>query len=355
MKGTKVMKKIKRDTTKDLFFAALNLVKENGHYDKAEAIMDYYLPNESENNIREDIELPNYEFDFEASVHFGGSEGIYINCFLYGKYTETELKRYNHSTRQMETETRRHIGTFKTLKTDINSMKIMGELCGALVFYASQYINENIDRYTPEKEFERQRRIKNCTSAQTRYTRRLAEDMALDNVTGACETCEGKLCRGKQDGCRKGIYRFLIREIGKYSSMNYNKEAGQYSGFLDGKYNITDCFDEYVNMLTSNFPDLTIYQAAGYVFSWLCTRKQNFIYYFVPDEKNNTASGGNKRSYESLNSYEQKQAFKLVKEQLIKESIENDGDIDNITDESIFYYVRNCVYFYENCILTFEY
>ena len=149
------MSKIKRDTTKDLFFATLKLVKENGHYDKAEAIMDYHLLNNSESNVREDIELSNYRFDFNAMAYFG-CEGIFIDCFVSGDYTETERKVYNHNKGITETETQRHIGTFKTLRRDINSFKIMGELCGALIYYAHQYVDKNIGRYTPAREFEQE-------------------------------------------------------------------------------------------------------------------------------------------------------------------------------------------------------
>lgn len=153
------MKNVKRDTTKDLFLAALRLVKENGHYGKAEAIMDYVLPNNSEDNIREDIELSNYRFDFNAIAQFGGSEGIYIDCFLSGEYSETEIKYYNAGKGTVETETRRHIGTFKTLRDDIDSFKIMGELCGALTFCAHRYVNQNIARYTPTRELEREEQM----------------------------------------------------------------------------------------------------------------------------------------------------------------------------------------------------
>ena len=150
------MEKIKRDTTKDLFFAVLDLVKENGHYDKAEEIMYYHLPSASESNVREDIELSNYRFDFNAVVQFGSNEGIIIDCFLSGKFTETERKVYNAGKGVSETETMRSIGTFKTLKTDIDSIKIMGELCGALTFYAHQYVNKHIDRYTPTRDLEKE-------------------------------------------------------------------------------------------------------------------------------------------------------------------------------------------------------
>jgi hypothetical protein len=154
------MKKITRDTTKDLFLATLGLVKENGHYDKAAAIMDYILPNNAENNIYENMELSNYRFDFNAVAQFGGSEGIYIDCFLSGEYSETENTYYRAGRGATETERRRHIGTFKTLKDDISSFMVMGELCGALTFYAHQYVNQNIDRYTPTRELEREEKLK---------------------------------------------------------------------------------------------------------------------------------------------------------------------------------------------------
>jgi hypothetical protein len=152
------MKNIERDTTKDLFNAVLKLVKENGCYVKAEAIMDYVLPNEHESHVREDVVLSNYEFDFNALAQFGGSEGIYIDVWLSGDFTEDERKIINYNTGQLEREWRRNIGTFKTLKTEIESMMIMGELCGALTYYASQYVNQNIDRYTPARELEKQER-----------------------------------------------------------------------------------------------------------------------------------------------------------------------------------------------------
>lgn len=130
-----MMEKVKRDTTRDLFNIVLQLVKDNGCYEKAGAIMDYCSPYSTV------LELSNYRFNFDASVLFGSSEGIYINCYLFGEFTEDK-----------QTETRQLIGVFKTLRDDLDSMKIMGELCGALVYYAREYVNINIDRYTPFSE-----------------------------------------------------------------------------------------------------------------------------------------------------------------------------------------------------------
>lgn len=145
--------KIKRDTTVDLFYAALNLVKEKGCYEKAEAIMDYYLPHpEGINTLYKPFELSNYRFDFCASASFGGSEGIYIDCYIEGEYTEIPRTYYDHGLGKILPETHYHIATFKTLRSDLEAMQIMGELCGSLIYYASEYINKNINRYTPSSE-----------------------------------------------------------------------------------------------------------------------------------------------------------------------------------------------------------
>ena len=97
------------------------------------------LPCERETGRHEKVKLTAYEFSFDASVNYGGSEGIYIDCYLTGKFDESG--RFVLP-----------IGTIKTLKRDLEAAKIMGELCGVLTYYASQYVNQNLLRYTPEKE-----------------------------------------------------------------------------------------------------------------------------------------------------------------------------------------------------------
>ena len=290
------MEKVKRDTTRDLFFATLEMVKENGHYDKAAAIMDYVLPSKSEHYISEDIELSNYRFDFYAAVNFGGSEGIYIDCWLSGEYTEEERKVYNHGKGVIEVETRRSVGIFKTLRDDLESMKIMGELCGALVFYASQYINKNIDRYTPTKQLEKEWRAKNAELAQKQYIQQFSEDLsaksrACDMCAGPCpcETCAKTLtkdyspstCESQLNGCRNGIAKILKKEIAKHSYYTrYTvNNCDKHCNLLDIKFNAEkDRFDEYVEILMTNYPGISICQAAGHVYTWLCTRKQDFIF-----------------------------------------------------------------------------
>lgn len=134
------MNQIKRDTNKDLMNKVFELVKENGCYEKAGAIMDYFLPEDYRVQ-----ELTNYEFDFIATVSFGGNEGIYIDCAIKGGFDENT---------KGDKPGILPCGTFKTLDENLDAMKIMGELCGALTYFETQYVNKELDRYTPTKELE---------------------------------------------------------------------------------------------------------------------------------------------------------------------------------------------------------
>lgn len=41
-----------------------------------------------------------------------------------------------------------HCGTVKTLGETLEDMHIMGELAGALIYFAKEYISKNIDKYS---------------------------------------------------------------------------------------------------------------------------------------------------------------------------------------------------------------
>ena len=132
------METIKRDTNTELMNNVLQLAKENGHYKRAEAIMDYFLP-----ESYEVCKLTDCEFDFKAVVNFGGSEGIYIDCYIEGRFDEKK---------PVGSCSRLSCGTFKTLGEDLESMQIMGELAGTLIFYAREYVNRNLKRFCPAKQ-----------------------------------------------------------------------------------------------------------------------------------------------------------------------------------------------------------
>lgn len=44
------------------------------------------------------------------------------------------------------------MGTLKALGTSLEDCKAMAELCGALMYYADHYVNENLHRYTPDAD-----------------------------------------------------------------------------------------------------------------------------------------------------------------------------------------------------------
>lgn len=115
-----------RMTGGELFKRVMARATENGDLVHFDAIGDYSLADDMENG-----KLCSYEFDLLPAVNFGGSEGIYIDCSLRGKFDESGRKAL-------------HIGTLKTLDTGLEACKTMGELCGVLLYHENQYVNENL-------------------------------------------------------------------------------------------------------------------------------------------------------------------------------------------------------------------
>lgn len=126
-----------RDTAGDLFSTVVRMARQAGDLEQADKILDYILPRKDEADTVEGIKLTAYEFDFVPIINFGGSEGIYVDCYLKGKFDESG--RYSL-----------HIGTLKTLETSLSACKIMGELCGTLMYYERRYVNQHLHRYTPD-------------------------------------------------------------------------------------------------------------------------------------------------------------------------------------------------------------
>ena len=110
---------------------------DNGDLARFEAINEYVLPEEHEK-----AKLCSYEFDMLPAIDFGGSEGIYIDCSLQGKFDESGRKSL-------------HIGMIKTLDTELDACKAMGELCGALLYHESRFVNENLYLFDSAESIER--------------------------------------------------------------------------------------------------------------------------------------------------------------------------------------------------------
>jgi hypothetical protein len=138
----KYTRKLNRDvealrmTGGQLFEKIMERAKDNGDVARFDAIKEYVLPEEYET-----AKLCNYEFDMLPAVGFG-CEGIYIDCYLKGSFDESDRPSL-------------HIGTIKTLSTDLDACKVMGELCGALLYHESKFVNENLYLFDSADSIER--------------------------------------------------------------------------------------------------------------------------------------------------------------------------------------------------------
>ena len=121
------MSKLNKPTNQMLFDTVVEVLKEQG---KLPDILDYHL---HEHNIKE---LSDYQFGCTYKLDFGGSEGIYLDCYIEGILDETE----NHR--------RISLGTFKTLQASEDAMAEMGKLAGHFSFALSKYVNSNIDDFS---------------------------------------------------------------------------------------------------------------------------------------------------------------------------------------------------------------
>lgn len=138
----------RRDRKSTFLYAVLDRARASGDLKEIEPIWDYYLPNRQEPPAPyEDAYLTNYSFSAEAKVSYGCCEGIFVDLDLVGTFDDSGKDRCR-------------VGTFKTLREDAEAGRLMGQLCGVLMYHAAKYINENIHRYTPRKELEAELRRK---------------------------------------------------------------------------------------------------------------------------------------------------------------------------------------------------
>lgn len=125
-----------RLTGGELFERIIDLAKENGDLERFHGIEDYTLPSD-----RSDQKIEDYRFDLCTVPSSGGSEGIYLDCFIRGDFGACDKQTLP-------------LGTMKTLATDLDACKIVGEVCGVLLYYESQFVNENLYRFIPKDEIQ---------------------------------------------------------------------------------------------------------------------------------------------------------------------------------------------------------
>lgn len=123
-----------RLTAGQLFDNIVQFARNNGDLENVDRINEYY------SGCIYEEKITNYNFDFKQVVNFGGNEGIYVDCYLKGDFGVKNKKEIN-------------IGIVKTLDTDLEACKIMGELCGILMYHEECYINKNFFLFLPNEEF----------------------------------------------------------------------------------------------------------------------------------------------------------------------------------------------------------
>lgn len=113
-------------TTVELFNIINEHLKNKG---VIPVILDYDLV------TRERYNILNYQFDVIGIVNFGGSEGIYLDVYADGIVDDSNTrKKYS-------------LGTYKTLRDDIDAFKVMGDLNAEFVFAARDFINTHLDDF----------------------------------------------------------------------------------------------------------------------------------------------------------------------------------------------------------------
>ena len=138
----------RRDRKSALLYAVLERARACGDLRESEPILDYYLPTEQE-PLSSDMDsyLTNYQFSAIANISYG-CEGIFVDLAIEGNFDDSGTNRCT-------------IGTFKTLRQDNDAGRLMGQLCGILMYHTTRYVN--LHRYTPKRELEAElRRMQAC-------------------------------------------------------------------------------------------------------------------------------------------------------------------------------------------------
>ena len=92
-------------------------------------ILDYGL------DTYQPVEIRSYQWDTVGIVNFGGSEGIYLDIYADGIVDDTNERK------------KIHLGTYKTLRDDIDAFREMGSLNAEFVFALRKFVNSHLDDF----------------------------------------------------------------------------------------------------------------------------------------------------------------------------------------------------------------
>ena len=126
--------KPKKYTTETLVQEAYTAAVAQGYMDEWLKIEDYF------SGSYNPVPVNDMEFDPICYPGYGGSEGIYVDCHLKGRIDSSKESKMVH------------IGTFKTLNTDLDAMITAGKVAGIMTAMICDIVNANWDSFCPEKE-----------------------------------------------------------------------------------------------------------------------------------------------------------------------------------------------------------
>lgn len=121
--------KMKRPmTTAELFHTICEILTEKGMMPE---ILDYAMAE------RFAMAVTTYAFSFHNHLDYGGNEGIYLDIWIEAPKEKKGKFKYR-------------LGTFKTLDTGREAMRIMGCLLADFIAEGTAYVNEHLDDFTWE-------------------------------------------------------------------------------------------------------------------------------------------------------------------------------------------------------------
>lgn len=135
--------KPRRDRKSTLFQHILETARAAGAITEAEAILDDIYPSKCVPAVpEEDTHLTDHRFNLIPDIKISGHR-IDLNLCLEGSFDNS----FNRKTT---------IGTLTTLRVDQEACDLMKALGDTLAYYCCKYVNEEIHRYTPRRELERE-------------------------------------------------------------------------------------------------------------------------------------------------------------------------------------------------------
>ena len=128
---------IQRDTSSELFHAVLETALNSAAGKEAKTFLTWI--SSKSGRYPHCTFLTDYRFVFWPELNFGGQEGLYIDCVLYGTFDQSGRDKLS-------------IGSIRCGRTDLDACQAMGALTGALLYASRVYLKENHYRYLPDCE-----------------------------------------------------------------------------------------------------------------------------------------------------------------------------------------------------------